>query len=131
MDSNEISHLAIMEALGTLTLAVHHLRGRINWLLTSGAIKFHSVPTLAEFERHNDTVAELEEVLWEIVPPRALLLALKRYRLTGELDSEVEKLLDADYRGRIPYTANPLQLEEILKRIADVKTYDGKEIIRD
>jgi hypothetical protein len=120
-----------MEALGTLTLAVHHLRGRINWLVTAGACEFADAASQAEFNRHNELVAELEEVLWEIVPPRALLMALRKYRLTGELDPEVAELLEADYRGRVPYSANPMQMDEILKRIADVKSYDGGEVIRD
>lgn len=120
-----------MEALGTLTLAVHHLRGRINWLVTADACKFKDDESAAEFERHNQVVAELEEVLWELVPPRALLLALRKFRTTGDLDQDIMELLASDYRGRVPYSANPLQLEEILKRIADVKSYDGGEVIRD
>jgi hypothetical protein len=131
LDSDEVNQLAIMEALGTLTLAVHHLRGRINWLVTAGACEFKDVASQAEFNRHNELVAELEETLWEIVPPRALLMALRKYRLTGELDPEVAELMEADYRGRIPYSANAMQIDEILKRIADVKSYDGGEVIKD
>jgi hypothetical protein len=123
--------LAVLEALGTLTLAVHHLRGRISWLVTSDAVEFKSAAAQVEFQRHDKMIAELEEELWEIVPPRALLVALRRWRLTGELDADYRALLEHDYRGRVPYTAKPLQLEEILKRIADVKSYDGGKVIRD
>jgi hypothetical protein len=131
MDGDEAT-LAVWEALGTLTLAVHHLRGRITWLLTSGAVKFSGLAERHEFERQDRLIAELEEVLWEIVPPRAALLALRKYRLTGEMDDNVQDLLNADYRGRTPYDGPKAeQLREILKRLADVESFSGGEIVRD
>lgn len=129
--------LAVLEAIGTMVLMLHHMRGCLDWFVQSGAIAFRDEERKA-WEQMKTQLSELEIVVCEIAPARALLPELRELRLTGNVPDTWEVLLPKDYRGRIPENrqvpVNTEQIRALLNRLGDVEEFlasDMKEPIRD
>lgn len=108
--------LNLLEAVGMLTLCIHWLRGTFNWMMHTGAVKWPSDEDKANYERLFGDIALYESFIWEIAPPRALLVSMREFRQTGQLREGWEALLNQDAHGRIPFDVD----EETLDDIADI-----------
>jgi hypothetical protein len=93
--------LRMAEMIGSLCLMVHWLRGIVYSMVFSGAVKFD--PTWAKnFDVLYKSIDRHEAFVWEVAPPRGVLMQLRVLRRLGHLDEEWEKLLLGDDHGRIP-----------------------------
>lgn len=134
----DVAHkLAMLEAIGVIVLILHRMRGCFDWFIQSNAIQLDDAGK-QNWVIVNQFLSELEIVLWEIAPPRAMLPALRQQRITGEIPGEWEALLPKDYRGRIPedrqVPVNTMQIRELLNRLEDVESFlasDMKEPVKD
>lgn len=110
IDDDKVFRLRVMEALGLLTLAIHKNRGRMTWLTHTEAVSFPTEAGLNNWHVLDKAVKDTESLLWEIVPPRALLSALKQWRETGSLGTGLRKIIElveeADAHGRAAYMSN-------------------------
>lgn len=96
------------EMVGTLCLMVHWLRGIVYSMVFSGAVKFD--PTWSDnFDVLYKSIDRHEAHVWEVAPPRGVLMQLRVLRRLGYLDEEWERLLLGDAHGRVPRPdeANP------------------------
>lgn len=116
--------LAVLECLGLLLLQLHWQRGIIDSLVQTRKIKL----TKAHKENWDRVIQNLElyeSFAWEIAPPRALLLQLRKFRLTGELDEKI--LSENDGWGRVPYSTpyTDDDLKDIIRQIEDVRKFQN------
>ena len=121
--------LAVLEAINTLALMIHHLRGRMSWLTYTRAVEFPTLEQQAQYDRMNELIEQLEPVVWDIAPPRALLMEMAKFRETGELDDSYVYLFSKDEVGRIPeipgVEVEDTQIEEVLNRLKDYRRFKG------
>ncbi len=93
----------VMEVLGRLLMCIHILRGRLNFLRFRGLIVLDD-NQLRGWVNLDGRGEKNEELIWEIVPPRAALSILATWRRTGEMPEDMilaKKKLDAkDVLGR-------------------------------
>lgn len=116
--------LNAMELLGYTLIMLHWQRGIIDMLVKSGHIELSE----AELENWNRVITNLEtyeKFAWELAPARALLPAMRHFRLTGELPEGVELMTAKDELGRIPYGNKDLDyIENTLRRVMDCRIYE-------
>lgn len=117
--------LNLLEAVGMLVLCVHWLRGTFNWLMHTGAVHWPSDKDRENYERLFGDISLYESFIWEIAPPRALLVAMREFRQTGRLREGWESLLNQDSHGRLPNDVDP----ELLDDIADIMRRLGESRI--
>lgn len=116
--------VSILEVVGMLVLCVHWLRGTFNWLMFTGAVKWPSEEDKANYERIFEDINIYEQFIWEIAPPRALLLAMRELRHTGSIKEGWEALLNQDENGRIPFNLDESKLDDIadvLRRLGEAR----------
>jgi hypothetical protein len=94
----------VLEALSSLLLMCHWLRGIVTWATWVKAIEYtgkkYSVEQeRANYDRLNHNLELYEEQLWKFLPPRAILQQFRLLREQGYLDPDFEKLLQADSMG--------------------------------
>jgi hypothetical protein len=118
--SDEEFKLQTAEVLGELCLMIHWLRGIVYWMVFTGAVQF-TPAQMANFQTLYDSIDKHEEFVWEIAPPRGMLVQLRALRRKGYLDEEWEKLLDADDHGRVKTTKDTgehiPELRTVLRRV--------------
>ncbi len=102
-----------MEVLGMLVLMGHWLRGMFTWLHFTEAVKYQSEEQLKNYQRLNHNLELYEEIIWRIVPPRAMLQQMRLLREKGYLDEDFVKLLEADNLGRSDL--HDLKIDEIIQ----------------
>ena len=129
--------LMVLEAIGIMALMLHRIRGCFEWFINSNAIQLDDAGK-QNWEVVNQYLSELEIVAWEIAPARAMLLALREFRVTGKIPAEWEALLLKDYRGRIPedrdVPINAIQVRTVIDRLKEVESFlasDMKEPMKD
>jgi len=118
-DNTDAFKLHVFEALGGLLLITHWLRGILTWQVWCGALEYtgekYSIETeRANYERLNHNIELYEEILWKIVPPRAMLQQLRLLREHGYLDDDFAQLLQADEHGC--YDRDNAQACEVIER---------------
>ncbi len=93
----------VMEALGRLLMGTHILRGRLNFLRFRGLITLDE-QQLKGWVNLDGRGERNEELIWEIVPPRAALSILATWRHTGKMPEDMilakRKLVASDVLGR-------------------------------
>jgi len=104
----------VLEALGGLLLITHWLRGIFTWLHHTDAVKYSTNEQRQNYERLNHNIELYEEILWKIVPPRAMLQQLRLWREQGFLDDDFMQLLQADQAGR--YDRDDARSVEVIDR---------------
>lgn len=116
--------LAVFEALGCLVLMNHWLRGLLDRLIQEKLIEL-SENEKSSWDRVITKLEFYEQIVWEIAPPRLMLLELRRYRQTGKIqEDKIDLMLKQDTHGRIPYGLTPGELENIetiLKKLKDAR----------
>lgn len=98
---DETFRLRMAEMVGSLCLMVHWLRGIVYWMVFTGAVKF-SPAQMGNFDVLYKSIDRHEAFVWEVAPPRGILMQLRVLRRLGYLDDEWEILLVGDAHGRIP-----------------------------
>ena len=93
----------VMEALSRLLICIHLMRGRLNFLRFHHLVEFDQVQTRGWLNL--DGRGEVnEDMVWEIVPPRAALAILAEWRHTGKMPEDLilakKKLAAKDASGR-------------------------------
>ena len=130
--SDEEFKLRTAEVLGELVLMTHWLRGIVYWMVFTGAVQF-TPAQLTNFETLYDSIDKHEEFVWEVVPPRGMLVQLRALRRHGVLDEEWQKLLDADDHGRVStqdgVNPNP-ELQKVLRRVLGIDDRENEMSIR-
>lgn len=119
--------LKMLETVGMLVLMSHWMRGIVDSLVRNGSITLTD-QQLSNWDRIIKDLSLYEEFIWEIAPPRTMLLALRQYRVTGELVDNVKVLMKSDTHGRIPYGLDMQTLddiEDIVRRLKDARQITG------
>ncbi len=103
-DLSEVEfRVRVMEALGRLLMCTHILRGRLNFLRFRGLITLDE-QQLKGWVNLDSRGERNEELVWEIVPPRAALSILAAWRCTGKMPDDMllakKKLAAKDVLGR-------------------------------
>lgn len=122
-------NLALLEAIGMLVLCVHWLRGTFNWMMHTEAVKWPSEQDKENYERLFNDIALYETFIWEIAPPRAMLLILREFRQTGNIRENYAVLLNQDPHGRIPFDVDTKtldDLEDLLRRLGEARVARAK-----
>ena len=119
IEDDDTFKINVMEALGGLLLISHWLRGIFTWNVWCGALEYsgkkYSVEVeRANYERLDHNLSIYEEILWKIVPPRAMLQQLRLWREHGFLDVDFMCLLKADEMGR--YDLEHAKTQEVIDR---------------
>lgn len=100
LDDDEFK-LRMAEMIGSLCLMVHWLRGIVYWMVFTGAVKFDPAQQ-KNFDVLYKSIDRHEAFVWEVAPPRGILMQLRVLRRQGYLDDEWMQLLTGDTHGRIP-----------------------------
>ena len=127
---NEQFKLDMLEALGCLVLCIHWLRGTFNWLMYTGAVEWSSEKDKANYERLFGNIELYEQIIWELVPSRAMLVEMRNYRKTSVWSEGFEALLAKDGHGRIPYDVQPHTIDDIhdlLRRLGAARTQRAED----
>jgi len=122
--------LHMAEMVGSLCLMVHWLRGIVYWMVFTGAVKFNP----AQMENFNvlyKSIDRHEAFVWEVAPPRGVLMQLRVLRRQGYLDEEWKKLLLGDAHGRIPRPDEDNPDEDARLILNRLISEDSKESIHD
>jgi hypothetical protein len=120
IEDDDSFKLYVMESLGGLLLITHFLRGIFTWNVWCGALEYAGNKTYsaeqerANYDRLNHNIELYEEILWKIVPPRAMLQQLRLWREQGVLDDDFMRLLQADEMGR--YDRDDAKVCEVIDR---------------
>lgn len=116
--------LSLLEAIGCLVLMNHWQRGIIDVLIQRERVQLPKEEK-ENWDRVINNLQNYEEQVWEIAPSRLTVIALREYRKTGKIDKEnLDLMLKKDTHGRIPYTLNKEDLddiEDILRKLKDVR----------
>jgi hypothetical protein len=113
-DDDDAFKIHVSEALGGLLLITHWLRGIFTWIHHTGAVKYDTDAQRQNYERLNHNLALYEEILWKIVPPRAMLQQLRLWREQGVRDDDFMRLLQADEMGR--YDRDDADVKAVIDR---------------
>lgn len=127
MPSNQDT-VKLWEAVGYLVLMNHWLRGILDALVVNRRIKLKERAEIDNWHRVMTNLELYEEFAWEIAPPRAMLLALRAGRLSGDFRLHDELLKAHDGLGRIPYGTSEQTLddiEDLLRRVKDCRIYNS------
>lgn len=125
-DKTDAFKCNVLEALTSMLLMIHWLRGMFTWAHWVGAIEYtgkkYSVEQeRANYERLNHNLELYEEQLWKFLPPRAILQQFRLLREQGYLDPDFAALLKADSMGHYDRD-NP----EVVKVIDRSNEVDGR-----
>jgi len=124
IEDDEQFKLAVMEAIGSLVLTVHWLRGTFNWMMHTGAVKWPSAEDEANYKRLFENIELYESFVWEIAPARAAVVQLREYRRTGQLMENYDKLFIKEAHGRLPFDLSKDELDDIkdiLRRLGQAR----------
>ena len=113
-DDDDAFKLNVLEALGGLLLMSHWLRGAFTWTHHTGAIKYDTDAQRQNYDRLDRNLSIYEELLWKIVPPRAMLQQLRLWREQGFIDEDFMRLLQADEMGR--YDRDDADVQAVIDR---------------
>jgi hypothetical protein len=133
MDNEEFK-LAMLEAIGSLVLCVHWMRGTFNWMMHTGAVRWPSEEDKKNYERLFGNIELYESIVWELAPARAMLIAMRERRKSGDLHFSIDDLKDLagkDPHGRIPGETQPHtfdDIEDILRRLGAVRKSRQEDI---
>ena len=114
IEDDDSFKLYVMESLGGLLLITHWLRGMFTWNVWVGAVKYATEAERANYDRLNHNLELYEEILWKIVPPRAMLQQLRLWREQGFIDEDFMRLLQADEMGR--YDRDDADVQAVIDR---------------
>lgn len=121
VESND--SIKLMEVCGAIVLMLHWQRGIIDALVRNNTISLQGAER-QNWERVIKNLEFYEEFVWEIVPSRAMLLQLRQFRLTGELEEGFEELSKSDSLGRIEYGLSKEEyddIEDIIRKLKDAR----------